>query len=583
MGTATDTPRVAPHNLEAEQSILGAVLLDAAALDTAREILAPEDYYLDTNRTIYRAMLDLSERGEGIDLITLSEHLKTRGELEAVGGSAYLAELIQTTPSTANIRSHCKIVHDKARRRAATAELVRAVQAADGGADLCELAGRVARLGNLLEPEPTESAPVPAVSDWPSLDAAAYHGLAGEIVRLIEPHTEADPVALLASFLAEFGAMLGRGPHLTLDGAYHALLCWPVLVGQSSKSRKGSAAKRVEGVLKLADPHWIRGESKGTLSSGEGLAFAVRDPQFRDEPVREKGRPTGETVRICIDNGVEDKRLFLLQAEFGAVLRIMARDGNSLSGVLRDAWDGLDLAPMTKANRIRATAPHVGIVGHVTRDELLGNLSDTEACNGFGNRFLWLAVRRSKQLPFPSEPDPSDLDRLGRELGRVLTHGRTVGRIGMTGAAREAWRAVYSTLSADRPGLVGALTARGEAHVMRLSALYAILDGRAEIDHVHLAAALALWEFAEASSRLIFGDATGDQVADTILRAVRSNGELSDSQLSDIFGRHVSAARLGRAKASLVSAGLIHAEEIQTGGRPRMTWKPGAKKAKEAK
>jgi hypothetical protein len=153
----------------------------------------------------------------------------------------------------------------------------------------------------------------------------------------------------------------------------------------------------------------------------------------------------------------------------------------------------------------------------------------------------------------------------------------------MTLAAREAWGAVYSALSADRPGLVGALTARGEAHVMRLAALYALLDGQAEIDHVHLASALALWEFAEASTRLIFGDATGDPVADTIVRAVRTSGELTDTQLSDLFGRHISAARLGRAKAALVAAGLIHSEAIETDGRPRMTWKPGAKKAKEAK
>src|SRR5690242_16056592 len=65
----------------------------------------------------------------------------------------------------------------------------------------------------------------------PVLAAAALHGLAGEVVRLIEPCTEADPVALLVSFLSEAGTMLNRGPHLILDGTYHPLLIWPVLVG----------------------------------------------------------------------------------------------------------------------------------------------------------------------------------------------------------------------------------------------------------------------------------------------------------------------------------------------------------------
>lgn len=433
-------------------------------------------------------------------------------------------------------------------------------------------------VGALLQDTPEREAATPASDAWPMLDDAALHGLAGEVVRLIEPHTEADPVALLASFLAEIGTMLNRAPHLLLDGTYHPLLFWPVLVGQSSKSRKGTAGKRIQTLLSLADPAWTRGECRGTLSSGEGLAFAVRDPQYREEPLKEKGRPTGETVTICVDPGVEDKRLFLVQAEFGAVLRVMARDGNSLSGVLRDAWDGLTLAPMTKANRVRATDPHVGIVGHVTKDELLRNLTDTETSNGFGNRFVWLAVRRSKELPFPSAPDEAAMNELAARIGKTIQLGRTIGAIGMTDSARAGWKALYHDLSADRPGLAGALLGRAEAHAMRLSALYAVLDGQNAIDLVHLRAALALWEYAETSTRLVFGDSTGDPVADTILRAVRTSGELSDSQISDLFGRNVSASRLERAKTTLLAAGLIHSGMTQTDGRPKKTWRPGTKK-----
>lgn len=322
---------------------------------------------------------------------------------------------------------------------------------------------------------------------------------------------------------------------------------------------------------------WSRGEYKGTLSSGEGLAYAVRDPQYREEPIKEKGRLTGETVTICVDPGVEDKRLFLVQNEFGAVLRVMAREGNSLSGVLRDAWDGLDLAPMTKANRIRATNPHICIVGHVTKDELLRNLTDTECSNGFGNRFTWFAVRRSKELPFPSAPDDADLHDLADKLGRAIRHGRTMGLIGLSPSAREGWRAIYSALSADRPGLAGALLARGEAHVMRLAGLYAVLDEKVEIDLVHLQAASALWQFAEASTLTIFGDSTGDHVADTILRAVRTTGGLSDSQISDLFSRNVPGSRLERAKQVLVDAKLIRCEKIETDGRSRNVWRPGTK------
>lgn len=414
---------------------------------------------------------------------------------------------------------------------------------------------------------------------WPMLDGAALYGLAGEVVRLIEPHTEADRVALLVSFLSELSAMLNRGPHLILDGSYHPLLFWPVLVGQSSKSRKGTAGRRIETLLSLADEGWTRGECKGTLSSGEGLAFAVRDAMHKEEPLKERGRPTGEIVTICVDPGIEDKRLFLVQSEFGSVLKIMAREGNSLSGVLRDAWDGLTLAPMTKANRVRATDPHIGIVAHVTQDELLRNLTDTETVNGFGNRFVWFVVRRSKELPFPSVPAESDLSALARGIRHVLPTARACGELTLSNSAREEWTGIYHDLSADRPGMAGALLGRAEAQVMRLAGIYAVLDGHSVIDLVHLKAALALWQHAEASTRMIFGDSLGDPVADPMLKAIRARGDLTDSDISDFFRRHKTAAELERAKGVLIQAGLAHCVTIETEGRPRIVWRPGAKKA----
>jgi len=415
---------------------------------------------------------------------------------------------------------------------------------------------------------------------WPTLNKAALYGLAGEIVQLFEPHTEADPVGLLVSFLSEAGAMVGRAPHLILDGGYHPLLFWPVTVGSTSKSRKGTSDRRIKHFAAMSDPAWTRGEYKGTLSSGEGLAFAVRDAQYKDEPVKKGGQPTGETMTICIDPGVTDKRLILVQSEFGVVLRVMERDGNSLSGVLRNAWDGDDLTPMTKANRVKATAPHIAIVGHVTKDELLRNLTATESTNGFANRFVWFLVRRSKELPFPSAPLMNDLELLAGRTGKILQQARGFGAITMADLAKEAWTAIYHDLSADRPGMAGSLLARGEAQVMRLAALYACLDGQATIDLVHLKAALALWQYAESSTKMIFGQSLGNPTADRILQELQSRGDLADSQISDVFGRHVSATKLELAKTALLTAGLAHCVSIETGGRPRIVWRAGAKQAK---
>ena len=107
-------PKLPPQNLEAEQSVLGAILLDNQAMPKAMELLVEENFYRTAHRKVFRAMLDLSDVGEVIDQIALTERLKAKGELESVGGAAFLAELVQSVSSSANIRYHCKIVRDKA-------------------------------------------------------------------------------------------------------------------------------------------------------------------------------------------------------------------------------------------------------------------------------------------------------------------------------------------------------------------------------------------------------------------------------------------------------------------------------------
>jgi hypothetical protein len=107
-------PRLPPLNLEAEQCVLGAILLNNDAMSKAMEILTEEDFYRSAHQKIYTAMLDLSNHGEVIDQITLFEHLKMKEDLESVGGAAYLAELVQVVPTAANIKYHCRIVRDKA-------------------------------------------------------------------------------------------------------------------------------------------------------------------------------------------------------------------------------------------------------------------------------------------------------------------------------------------------------------------------------------------------------------------------------------------------------------------------------------
>lgn len=106
--------RLPPQSLEGEMSVLGGVLLENEALNKALEILRPEDFYREAHRKIFSALIDLSDKGEPADLVTLTAALQQKGDLEAVGGSAYLATLVDYVPTAANILYYCRMVKDKA-------------------------------------------------------------------------------------------------------------------------------------------------------------------------------------------------------------------------------------------------------------------------------------------------------------------------------------------------------------------------------------------------------------------------------------------------------------------------------------
>lgn len=106
--------RLPPQSIEAEQAVLGAIILEGESITKAIEILSPEDFYRESHRKIYNAMLELFNKNEPIDLITLTEHLKNKGEIEEIGGLSYLSNLVTAVPTAANIRYHAKLVREKA-------------------------------------------------------------------------------------------------------------------------------------------------------------------------------------------------------------------------------------------------------------------------------------------------------------------------------------------------------------------------------------------------------------------------------------------------------------------------------------
>jgi hypothetical protein len=399
-------------------------------------------------------------------------------------------------------------------------------------------------------------------SELVPLSKEAFHGLAGEIVREIQPHTEADLAAILAQFLAAVGNAVGPGPGFRVEATNHACNLFVVIVGETASARKGSSWNQARRLVEQADPAWAD-RIKSGASSGEGLIAEVRDSNEDDAA-----------------GGVDDKRLLVIETELASVLERMTGSGNTLSQMLRQAWDGGKLDALVKRDRVTATGAHISLVGHITAEELRRKLTATEQANGFANRILWIYAKRSKSLPFGGDLRSVDWTPYVDRLSAVLS-GQNEKTIGFSPSAREMWIAIYEELSTAPPGLLGAVIARGPSQVRRLAVIYALLDCKSIVTADHLRAALALWRYAADSAALIFGSALGDPTADLLLARLREAPDgLRLTEIADVFGRHRSADEVGRALQALAARELVRSKKEATRGRPAERWfavEPGGK------
>ena len=393
---------------------------------------------------------------------------------------------------------------------------------------------------------------------WPAaLDNAARHGVIGELVRAIEPHSESDPVAILAQSLIVFGSMLGRCGYYQVEATRHHTNEFAVLVGESARARKGSALDQVLAVLAPVDRDWAERRIASGLASGEGLVWRVRD---------------ADTDADGADG--EDKRLLATEPEFAAVLKVTKRQDNTLSAILRNAWDGKTLETLAKTAPARATGAHISIIGHITRDELQRNVDASEVANGFLNRFMHFGVRSSKTLPFGGEIDQVDFIPIIEQLRLALRFGQVTERVRFGPDAREIWPAHYARLRQGHHGLWGDVTARAEAHVVRLALIYALLDCSDTIDAVHLRAALAVWDYSDQSAAWCYGRSVGDPLADELWSAISRRPEgMTRTAIRDHFSRNKRRHDIEIALVRLRHAGLIECRRDDIGNGPAVeTW-----------
>lgn len=380
-------------------------------------------------------------------------------------------------------------------------------------------------------------------SSLPVLAKEARYGIVGRFLDLFEPHTEADPAAMLLQFLAGFGTAVGRGPYFKVTGGGRQRMnLYVMVVGKTSTGRKGTSLEPVIGeswgVLEKADPDL---RTANGLSSGEGLISAVRD----------------STESLA---SVDDKRLLVIEPEFASVFARMRREGNSLSAVIREGWDGKVLRTMTKGEPLCSTGAHLSIIGNITPKELsVCFKGSVEVTNGFGNRFLWCFSERRKSLPIADSIDARFVSSFSSSLSDLIHWASEQTVLGWTALAEPAWLAIYERLSDGPGGALEELAARGTSQVIRLASIYALLDRTTEVDVCHLTAALAVWRYTlESCARVFEADGTGDPLTDKVLTALRKSARvLTTTELHNALGNNVSGDKLKQCLALLLSRGLI--------------------------
>lgn len=454
-------------------------------------------------------------------------------------------------------------------------------------ADLDEVQRQVdqAALDNLaVTADTTESRDGPSPLAPPVMAPEGFPGVMRDIVEAACASSEAHSVAVAANVIALFCCAVGRGPFQRIGDSVAHARAWAIVVGRSGKARKGTSLSTAKEVFKRADAilrelHQSNDRLRihaGGLSTGEGIGWAIRDAREPDEATGKGGDP-----------GVNDKRLMVFETEFANVLAQVKREGNVLSAILRNVFDGGDIEPLTKTSQLTATKTHVVVVGHITGHELREKSTENDAANGLLNRFMILHVHRPKLVPLP-EPTPGHvLDALAVRVADAIDfankgdpYGNNTHEIVMSDQAKALWCDLYPQITRDLDGKAGSLMARSEVYARMLAMVFCLMGRRSEIEPCDLIAALAWIEYWHQSITYSFLTGDAEEEVDPFTKAVLDLVVAQPGVKLSELQEHWHRKRIPEVKASLerllnMAPPLIEMrKDGNTGGRTAQRYYP---------
>lgn len=387
-------------------------------------------------------------------------------------------------------------------------------------------------------------------------------GLTNEIISEIHPLVESNKESLLIQLLTCFGNCIGRKPHFKAAADKHFTNLFVLLVGKSSRGRKGQSLNMIKNLFEEVDSAWTRSNIAKGLSSSEGLVFRLKDEIFHDA---DSG--------VDILTGIKDKRLLCIETEFSSVLRQSQRDGNTLSQIIRDAWDSGNFEIMTKNSPMRVTDPMISIIGHITVTELLKTMSVNDAANGFSNRFIFIKAESDKCLPDPPELNPETKKYLISKIQKAVIHAQSVQIMNFNDDAKAYWNIYYKSINQNDASLVGSLTAREEPQVRRLAMILSLMKLKNSIDLDSLKFAIEIYEYSKQSLYEIYGQSLGDPFIDKVKEILSSRlSGATKTEIHEMLSNNYRKNDLDRALRFLKNLSLADSKSKSTGGRPQEIW-----------
>lgn len=388
----------------------------------------------------------------------------------------------------------------------------------------------------LRQPKPAKQKPSP-------MRPEAFYGLAGEIVSLIEPFLEADRATILANVLCCTSVLFQHEAYFKVVANKHYPANYFLMVGNTAKARKGTTSDAVLELAERVQPQFTSKILTG-LSTGQGLIKALIKTDATNIDKELPPPPIAETVLIEV-------------SEFSELLAVMKRDENTLVSVMRNAWDGKILSVLTRNEPLKVGNVSLATLCHITKTELLDKLTSTDRANGFANRYLLFWTERSKLLP-RGDISQINYNAVVTKLHAAVDAAKGIGEIKRDAEAEALWAIEYTRLNTGLSStMMDALLARAEAHIVRLSLLYALLDCSKVVRKEHLKAAIAVWDFVEASVRYVF-QGSPDPESGKILRYLEDHSPATSSEIRRfVFGDNKSAEWAAEKMHILLEVGKV--------------------------